>query len=170
MQKQQDILKSLRKIAIEESNTVDPERRQQLRTTFTTKLSSQAILKMSETLHIDRRVGSFTRWYAIQCSALEMVIMRAFEMGVVAMLFTVVTYVVAHLENGDDDEPRSQFASRGFVYTVVACLVLSFLLPELLGGTRLYRFRHDGFRAIRGNHEAEASRTIVTTKCNSGSL
>ena len=30
---------------------------------------------------------------------------------------------------------------------------MSFLLPELLGGTRLYRFYHDG--SVRSHHEAE---------------
>ena len=99
---------------------------------------------MCQSLHVDRRVGSFTRWYKIRCASLEHAIMWSFIIGVVCMFLTVSSYVMAHLENGDSEETHSTRAWIKFVWTLVVLVGMSFTLPEVLGGEFTYRIYHDG--------------------------
>ena len=118
---------------------------------FTKGLRKQAIIKMSDALHVDRRVGSFNRWYHSKCRNLERLILRSFELGVAFMFLDITTYVMAHLENGDDGETHSTRAWKIFVSTTAVLLVASFVLPEVFGGDVPYSVWHDGIFGTQRN-------------------
>jgi hypothetical protein len=74
--------------------------------------------------------------------------MRTFEAGVSFMFMTVMFYIIAHLDRGEDEEVQSSQAMILFVSITGALMGVSFVLPELLGGDVAYAFVYDGICGI----------------------